>query len=87
MAIEKSYIDMLKERDAKIEALRELLKLAHESLDSKDVEIAELESLLKRVSQDLLMRAELDSDGFKVVDLSSSVWMQVKKALKEQDND
>jgi hypothetical protein len=43
MAIEKSYIDMLKERDAKIEALKELLKLAHESLDSKDERIAELE--------------------------------------------
>ncbi len=43
MAIEKSYIDMLKERDAKIEALKELLKLAHESLDSKDKQIADLE--------------------------------------------
>jgi hypothetical protein len=42
MAIEKSYIDMLKERDAKIEALKELLKLSHESLDSKDKQIAEL---------------------------------------------
>jgi hypothetical protein len=43
MAIEKSYIDMLKERDAKIEALKELLRLSHESLDSKDKKIAELE--------------------------------------------
>jgi septal ring factor EnvC (AmiA/AmiB activator) len=43
MAIEKSYIDMLKERDAKIEALKELLALAHESLDSKDAKIAELD--------------------------------------------
>jgi hypothetical protein len=46
--------------------------------------IAELESLLKRVSQDLLMRAELDTDGFKVVDLSSSIWINLKKALMEQ---
>jgi DNA-binding transcriptional MerR regulator len=44
MAIEKSYIDMLKERDTKIEALKELLRLSHESLDSKDIEIAELEN-------------------------------------------
>ena len=43
MAIEKSYIDMLKECDAKIEALKELLRLSHESLDSKDKQIAELE--------------------------------------------
>jgi DNA-binding transcriptional regulator GbsR (MarR family) len=47
MAIEKSYIDMLKERDAKIEALKELLRLSHESLDSKDIEIAELKEQLE----------------------------------------
>jgi DNA-binding transcriptional regulator GbsR (MarR family) len=47
MAIEKSYIDMLKECDAKIEALKELLRLSHESLDSKDIEIAELKEQLE----------------------------------------
>ena len=56
---------------------------------AEDVEnkkrITELESLLKRVSQDLLMRAELDSDGFKVVDLSSSIWINLKEAIKEQE--
>jgi hypothetical protein len=51
MAIEKSYIDMLKERDAKIEALKELLRLSHESLDSKDKKIAELS--LKACTLDL----------------------------------
>ena len=65
----------------------ELLKLAHESLDSKDVEIAELKNIVKRVSQDLLMRAAVDTDGFKVVELSSSIWIALKEALKEQDND
>ena len=54
-------------------------------LNAKDYRIAELESLLKRVSKDLLMRAELDSDGFKVVDLSSSIWINLKEALKEQE--
>jgi hypothetical protein len=58
MAIEKSYIDMLKERDAKIEALRELLKLAHESLDSKDERIAELEK-----ERDQILKAALDSES------------------------
>ena len=48
MAIEKSCIEMLKKRHAKIEALKELLKLAHESLDSKDVEIAELKKELDK---------------------------------------
>jgi hypothetical protein len=43
MAIEKSYIDMIKERDVKIEALRELLKLAHDKLGSQSDMIAELE--------------------------------------------
>jgi DNA-binding transcriptional regulator GbsR (MarR family) len=47
MAIEKSYIDMLKERDAKIEALKELLRLSHESMDSKDAKIAELKEQLE----------------------------------------
>jgi hypothetical protein len=46
MAIEKSYVDMIKERDVKIEALRELLKLAHEKLGSQSDMIAELESKL-----------------------------------------
>ena len=45
--------------------------------------IAELENLLKRISHDLLMRAELDGDGFKVVDLSSSIWINLKDLLKE----
>tara|TARA_R110000737_G_scaffold179380_1_gene203487 strand:+ start:253 stop:468 length:216 start_codon:yes stop_codon:yes gene_type:complete len=49
----------------------------------KDKRIAELECLLNRVSKDLLMRAEVDSDGFKVVDLSSSIWIALKEALKE----
>jgi hypothetical protein len=47
MAIEKSYVDMLKERDVKIEALRELLKLAHEQLGSQSDMIAELEKELE----------------------------------------
>ena len=46
--------------------------------------IAELEKTLKAVKKDLLMRAEEDSEGCKVVELSSSVWVQLKEALKEQ---
>jgi uncharacterized protein YPO0396 len=49
MAIEKSYIDMIKERDAKIEALKELLKLSHGSLDSKDKQIAELQGEFEKL--------------------------------------
>ena len=48
--------------------------------------IAELEEALKAVKKDLLIRAEEDSDGCKVVSLGSSVWIQLKEALKEQDN-
>jgi hypothetical protein len=44
---------------------------------------AKLENLLKRIGQDLLMRAEVDSDGFKVVELSSSIWMKLKDVLEE----
>ncbi len=44
---------MLKERDAKIEALKELLKLSHESLDSKDEKIAEFDVCAEFVSWSL----------------------------------
>jgi hypothetical protein len=47
MAIEKSYIDMLKERDAIIVTLKELLKLSHEKLGSQSDMIAELEKELE----------------------------------------
>ena len=45
--------------------------------------IVELEKLLKLIKKDLLMRAEEDEDGIKVVDLSSSIWIKIKEALKE----
>jgi hypothetical protein len=47
MAIEKSYIDMIKERDAIIVTLKELLKLSHEKLGSQSDMIAELEKELE----------------------------------------
>jgi hypothetical protein len=36
------------------------------------------------VKKDLLMRAEEDSDGCKVVNLSSFIWIKLKEALEEQ---
>ena len=45
--------------------------------------IVELEKVLELVKKDLLMRAEEDEDGIKVVDLSSSIWIKIKEALKE----
>jgi hypothetical protein len=78
--------DRIAELEKNSKGLQLALSLPANNEASKDkAKIAELDSLLKRVSQDLLMRAELDSDGFKVVDLSSSLWMQVKKALKEKE--
>ena len=67
-----------------IESLTELLRMAHEQIDTEVAKIAELEKALKAVKKDLLMRAEEDSDGCKVVELSWSVWLQLKEALKEQ---
>jgi hypothetical protein len=43
---------------------------------------AELEKLLSLVKKDLLMRAEEDSDGCKVVNLSSFIWIKLKETLK-----
>jgi hypothetical protein len=45
--------------------------------------IAELEYVLKCVKKDLLIRAEEDSDGFKIVNLSSSLWITLNDVIKE----
>tara|TARA_R110000737_G_scaffold321907_1_gene334072 strand:- start:24 stop:818 length:795 start_codon:yes stop_codon:yes gene_type:complete len=42
---------------------------------------AELERVIKLVHYDLLLRAEEDSDGVKVVDVGSSVWASLKGAI------
>jgi hypothetical protein len=44
--------------------------------------IVELELILDKVRSDLLMRAEVDSDGYKVVNLSSSIWINLKEAIR-----
>jgi hypothetical protein len=51
-------------------------------LNSKHERIAELESVLKLVHEELLMRSEEDSNGYKVVQISSSVWNLLKETLK-----
>jgi hypothetical protein len=51
-------------------------------LNSKHRRIAELESVLKLVHQDLFDRAERNSYGYKVIELSNSVWKQVKEIVK-----
>jgi hypothetical protein len=54
----------------------ELLRFANKK-------IVAMEQILALVKKDLLMRAEEDSDGCKVVDLSSSIWIKLNEALKE----
>lgn len=44
--------------------------------------IIELEDLLKLIKKDLLMRANEDDDGTKVVDLSSSIWIKINSLLE-----
>ena len=69
------------------ECYTELGKVRHEldkQVRSSGDRIAELEEVLTLVKKDLLMRAEEDSDGCKVVDLSSSIWIKLKEELKEQ---
>ena len=56
-----------------------------EIIHGQKMHIAELDSILALVKKDLLMRAEEDSEGFKVVDLSSSIWIKLKEALEEQE--
>jgi hypothetical protein len=54
--------------------IKELVELRNEK--------AELKKLLSLVKKDLLMRAEEDSDGCKVVNLSSFIWIKLKETLK-----
>ena len=57
------------------------------SVAEKNLRISGLEETLRLTHKDLLMRAEEDSSGCKVVGLSSFVWGRVKEALKEKGND
>jgi hypothetical protein len=59
MAIEKSYIDMLKERDAIIVTLKELLKLSYEKLGSQSDMITKLDKELSRIVSGLFSENEL----------------------------
>ena len=100
MSKERARLDMAHKADELIIiALRkqvkelergDLARCAEESEKQSEYEgdlldrIAELEKVLALVKKDLLMRAEEDSNGCKVVDLSSSIWIKLTEALKEQ---
>ena len=49
-----------------------------------EVRISELKGLLRKLHSDLLMRAEVDADGVKVVNLSNGLWCRVAQ-LTEQE--
>jgi hypothetical protein len=44
----------------------------------------ELKAVLKLLYKDLLMRAETEEDGCKVVPVGSSVWIKLKEAINEK---
>ena len=57
----------------------------HEAARAADEErISELKGLLRKLHSDLLMRAEVDADGVKVVNLSNGLWCRVA-ALAQQE--
>ena len=43
----------------------------------------ELEILLEDLKADLLIRADIDSEGCTVVNLSNSIWHRLKKIVKD----
>jgi hypothetical protein len=45
--------------------------------------VLKLESILNLAHKDLLMRADEGSDGCKVVNISSSIWVKIKEAIKK----
>jgi hypothetical protein len=66
-----------------IEKLEKIVIRLSKEVDDERDHVADLELILNKVSRDLLMRAEVGSDGCKVVDLSSSIWIKLKELLKE----
>ena len=61
-------------------------ELGQSAWDHQQVRIGELESALKAVHTDLLLRGEKDSDGRTVVSVGFSVWIKVCDALEPKNN-
>ena len=61
-----------------------LLRLANKKIAVLEKDKAVLENIIKITYNDLLMRAEQDSDGYSVVSVGSSVWVSIKRALRVQ---
>jgi hypothetical protein len=88
MAIEKSYIDMIKERDVKIEALRELLKLAHEKPGSQSDMIADIERRLNisdcMVDNLRSVKAEMEAERYlkdeRIAELEGKIFKQSQES-------
>jgi hypothetical protein len=59
MATEKSYIDMLKERDVITEALKEHLAIAHEKIAELEKELAGYKQLAKERAEFIINGEEL----------------------------
>jgi hypothetical protein len=62
----------------------EMLKFANKKIVKLEKDKAVLENIIKITYNDLLMRAEKDSDGYNVVAVGSSAWASIKRALREQ---
>lgn len=43
--------------------------------------------LLKLIHDDLLMRANIDSEGRKIVDISGFIWVEIKQALNDSNRE
>ena len=52
-------------------------------IESLQLEVEKLQAVLDIVKKDLLLRADEDSYGVKVVGLSSSVWSLLKRAIED----
>ena len=50
-------------------------------LNEQAERIAELEDILQDTHRDLLVRADKDSDGTKVADISHGIWLRIKGAI------
>lgn len=52
-------------------------------LNDLEQETLKLLRVIEDIKADLLMRADIDSEGLNVVNLSGSIWHRLKKAIKD----
>jgi hypothetical protein len=62
---------------------QEYIETLQHLVDDLDEEFSTVCEIMKSIKADLLMRAVEDDKGSRVVDLSSSLWLQLNEVIEE----